>query len=359
MAISKNTKNTRISSSAAYKPGSSVESAYKRMNVFSNYLPAYSDSYSKQLSDIYSKIKNSREFSYNPENDAAYRRFADEYNALGALAAASNQQQAQELTGGAGSTYAPEVSSQGLSQLKEEAENAIPSFLKNAEEAYAANEDAYKSIYEAASNAKKSELEDYGALAAAYNKYNDQLQKEYSDAQSSDYSQYNANRDFLNAQHQNELEAENDEKKLELKKYDVYTELAENKCADFKEKQNNKGMKSYLDKMVKEGKLTRYLADELYRRYKYEAPAVRSSSGGRRSSGGRYSAKGNSKNEKFDAFADWTPDDNIIKFINLNNRADKYTTAIEWVDYLVDNGNIEKFNRKRYIEYFKDVYKNK
>ena len=362
MAISKKTKEKSSSLSSAYKPKSSVESAYRRMNAFNEYLPDYADSYSKQLSDIYNRIKASPGFSYNPENDGAYRSFADEYNALGALAIAANQQQAQELTGGAGSSYAPEVSAQGLSRIKDSAENAIPSFLKNAGEAYAANEDVYKSIYQAAANAKKSELESYSALADAYNKYNSEMQKEYADARNSDYSEYTADRDFWNAQYQNELEGENNEKKLELKKYDVYKELAENKCADFKEKQNNKGMRSYLDGMVKEGKLTRYLADELYRRYKYEAPAVRSSSGGGGSSKRRSSQKSSYSgggNKKFDAFADWTPDENILKFINLNNRADKYLTAINWVDYLVDNGRIDKYNRKRYIQYFKDYYKSK
>lgn len=362
MAISKNTKNKLKSSSSSYKPGNAVENAYRRMTAMNDYLPAYSDSYSRQLSDIYSKIKNSREFSYNPENDSAYRRFADEYNALGALALAGNQQQAQELTGGAGSTYSPEVASQGMTRIKESAEDAIPSFLKNAEEAYTANEDLYKSIYQAAANAKKRELEDYSSLANADSKYDAQAQQEYSDARDFDYNRYSSNRDFQNAQYHNELENENAEKTLVHKKYDVYTSLAEDKCADFRDKQNNKGMKSYLDSLVKDGKLTQYLADELYRKYKYEAPVSRTSSyrrsySSRRTTSKKTSKKSKNDSELFDAFADWKPDENVIKFINLNNRADKYVTAIEWINYLADKGQIEDYNKKRYVNYYKEIYR--
>lgn len=361
MALSKNTKDKQKSSSSAYKPGNEVSVAQKRLSALNEYIPVYSDSYSAQLSDIYGRIKDSREFSYSPDNDSAYRRFADEYNALSALAIAGNQQQAQELTGGAGASYAPEVSAQGLARIQEGAKDAIPSFLQNAEGAYMANEDLYKNIYQAISNAKKSELDDYSSLANAYNKYDAEMQKEYSDARNFDYGKYSSDRDFWSTQYQNELEGENAEKKLALKKYDVYEEIAENKCADFKEKQNNKGMKSYLDSMVKEGKLTRYLADELYRRYKYVAPAVSSSSGGRsyskRSSAGRKtSSKSKSEDELFDAFADWVPDENIIKFINLNNRADSYTTAINWLDYLIKKEKIEKYEKNLYVKYFKDVF---
>ena len=83
---------------------------------------------------------------------------------------------------------------------------------------------------------------------------------------------------------ENKKENERDEK---WKANEINLSLAADKCDSFKDKKDNKGMKSYLNKQVKNGNITKYQADALYKQYKYTATkSSGGSSGGRRSSGG-------------------------------------------------------------------------
>ena len=351
MAVSENTKKKRNSTFKPYKIGDEVSSALINLSAIQDYTPYYENSYADELRSIYQRIKDSPEFNYSSDNDAAYRNFADEYNALAALAVADNQAQAQGLTGGYSSSYANEVSNQNFQDLRDDAENAKPLFMENAQGAYAANNDLLKDMYQAAAGARDSELEDFTNSANAFNKQLQAAQKEYSDTRDFDFGVYDEDRDFWAKQYENELDSENKEKMLELKKYDVYKQLAANKCAEFKDKRNNKGMKSYLDNLVKQGKLTSYLANQLYQQYKYTAPARRSSSGRGRS------GSSSSSRKQFDPYANWQPDPNVLKFITLNNRADSFDTAVKLVERLVKEGRIDKNEKLYYIYYYRDALK--
>ena len=359
MAVSKNTKSKKQASDSAYKSSGEVSSALSQLSAISDYQPRYVDSYSDRLKSLYERIREAKPFAYSPENDAAYRRFAEEYNALGSLAAVGNNEAAQGLTGGFGSDYAPEVAAQGEARMSEEARNAQSDFALLARGAHEANDEALSNRYNALSEARRSELSDFENAANAFNEQLAAAQKNYSETRDNDYRAYSDNRDFWAQQFENELAGENAEKKLELKKYDVYEEIAENKCAQFAEKKNNSAMRSYLDNMVKQGKLTKYLADNLYQRYKYTAPASRSSGGSRSSrSSGRSSGKSKSselKEKKFDAFENWLPNANIIKFINLNNRAGDFNTAVHRIDELVKQGRISKEDKLYYVYYYRNM----
>lgn len=82
---------------------------------------------------------------------------------------------------------------------------------------------------------------------------------------------------------ENKKENERDEK---WKANEINLSLAADKCDSFKDKKDNKGMKSYLNKQVKNGNITKYQADALYKQYKYTATkSSGGGSGGRRSSG--------------------------------------------------------------------------
>ncbi|MBR1763488.1 MAG: hypothetical protein IJ731_09025 [Eubacterium sp.] len=282
MAISKNTKNKYEKYSSPYQESNSLINAKNKLAQMANRSPELSNNYETQLKDMYGKIKSGKPFSYNPDNDAAYRRFADEYNALAGLAIEGNQQQAQGLTGGYGSTYAPEVASQGLQRLREGAENAMPLFMEQAQKAYMANSDADINALNAGISARKDEINDYANRANAYNNQYDMAQKVYSDSRDFDYSKYTNNREYWAKEYQQEQEQANKEAEYQLQIYDTYNKLAANKCADYADKKNNSGMKAYLNGLVKEGKLTKYMADNLYKQYKYTAPS-RGGSGGRSS----------------------------------------------------------------------------
>lgn len=294
MGISKNTKNKYNRSNAAYKDDNALKQQKKSLLSASGKAPEYKNSYINQLRDIFNNIKSNQNFDYDPRNDAAYRRFADEYNALSGLAIAGNQQQAQDLTGGFGSTYAPEVAQQGLASLKENAANAQPYFLENAQEAYKADNDRLKNMYQATADARKEELDNYYKKATLFNEnYKDAAQK-YSDARNFNYNSYNDNRTFWAQQYDAEQSQTNKDRQYKqtekdnqrdytLKSYSVYQQLAETKAYKYNKNKNNKGLKSYLNGLVKSGKITKYMADNIYEKYKYTAPKT----GGRKRSGNK------------------------------------------------------------------------
>ena len=353
----KTNKNYKNSLSTPYKEGKRVASARNELDDLYSMNPVYLNSYARQLKDIYSRIKDSKGFEYSPENDSAYRRFADEYNLLSGAAVADNLKQAQQLSGGYTSSFAPEVAYEGLMRLKENASAAQPEFLMNAQNAFIANEDLYKNIYSAAANARNDELGEYINQSNAFNNQLQRALKRYADFRDMDYSKYSDNRNYFAQRNKSETENSNYEKELELKKYDVYEEIAQYKCAEFKDKADNSGMKKYLDKMVSEGKLTRFMADNLYLKYKYTAPAGRSysRSGSKSSSSSKKSSK--KGDDKFDPMADFIPNKNILKFVNLRNRDDDFNTAVKWLDYLVKQKRISKTDKLYYEYYYRDALK--
>ncbi len=357
MAVSKNTKKKYQSSLNPYSQSEYINSLAKKLAALSNSFPVYQNTYADRLSSIYKKIKDGKSFEYSPENDAAYRRFADEYNALAGLAIAANQQQAQGLTGGFGSSYASEVASQGLKRLEESASAAAPLFMEQAQNAFIANNDLYKSIYDAAASARNDELSAYGNAADLFNARYAAAQKKYQSERDFSKDKFDDNRSFWETQYKNEVENDNFEKLLQFKKYDTYGELAENKCAEYNSKKNNKGMKKYLEGLVEQDKITGYMADKLYRKYKYVAPSYGSSR-----SYGRGSKSKSSSSDLYDFnefIKNWSPNERIIKFINLNNRKSDYETAINWINTMVKDGRIDPNEKLLYAYYYRDMYSKK
>ena len=345
-----------------YTEGKFVSNARQRLADMAGKSTRYYNSFSDQLNDTYNQIRNGKQFNYSPDSDMAYRRFADEYNALSGLAITDNQQQAQGLTGGYGSSYAAEVANQGLARMRDSAANAQPLFMQQAQEAYKANNDRLQNMYEAAANARNDELKEYANRADAYNNQYNMAQKQYADNRDYDYKKFSDNRDFKYNQEQRAQEQSNIEKEYQFKIYDTYQKLAAEKCADYKEKMNNSGMRAYLDGLVKAGKLTKYLADNLYKQYKYTAPKSR---GGGRSRGSSKSS--GSGSEIFDTEAyidnilkDFTPDPNVIKYINMRNRDDNLNTAYDYVDILKKGAEpklqLSEEEAKIYKLYFKRMY---
>ena len=357
MAVSSKTRkkyNGYLSSS--YSPGRAVVSAGNRLSDISGRLPIYSDSYGDRLRNLYQSIKDSAQFDYYAENDVAYRAFADEYNALAQLMGAGNAAIADSLTGGFGSTYAADVSNQGTARIAEEVKRAIPEFERLAFEAKTVNDDILKEMYNAASKLRSDELSEYSKLSDVYLSQLDAAQRKYADERDFAYKKFGDNRDFWATQFENEQSNSNRQKELTLKSYDVYKKLAQNKCDEFNEKQDNRGMRAYLDSLVKDGKITQYMADILYNRNKYVAPK-RSSGGGystRRSRSSSKSKKKNSTQKKFKKLEDFVPDENVLKYINMRNRAEDYTTALNLIDLLVDEGKISKEDKMYYVYYYRD-----
>lgn len=259
-----------------YKDSKGITNA--RNSLLAVQAPTYNNSFKDQIEGIYGKIKNRQDFDYNPDNDAAYRQYADQYRALVGLAVAGNQAHAQQFTGGYGSTYAPEVARQGEALINANVEAAQPAFYQLAQNKYDMETEQLRNMYGAAADRRNAELEEFGRQADIYNDKYQRAADYYNMLEDRGYDRYMGNREFNYNQQQMNIEQDQANKEYKLEKYDTYYNLAGNKCADYNAKGDNKGMKAYLDGLVKAGKLTQYMADNLYKSNEYTPPKRRRSS---------------------------------------------------------------------------------
>ena len=361
MAVSSKTKkkyNSYLSS--AYSPSDAVVSAAAAAGDFRDMQGVFNDSYANSLRTLYNSIKNSPDFNYNAQNDLAYRHFAQEYNALSQLMGAGNAALANSLSGGFGSTYAADAANIGSQRIAQNAKSFIPEFEKLAFDSHIANSDYLRAVYQSALNLRDNELKAYSDSAKNYLAQFDAARRYYSDERDFDYKKYSDNRDFTAENYKTEQENSNADKKLQLKSYGVYEKLAQKKCDEFYEKQDNKGMRAYLNSLVKEGKITSYMADNLYQKNKYTAPKTRSSSGSSRGySSRRSSSKSRNKSgdDKYSARDHFIPKKSALMYINMHNRAEDYSTALRLIDELIKSGEIDKDERLLYVYYYRDKLK--
>lgn len=74
--------------------------------------PSYTGTFDQQLADLYDRIQNREEFSYDINADPLYSMYKDQYIQGGKLAMKDAMGQAAALTGGYGSTYGQQVGQQ-------------------------------------------------------------------------------------------------------------------------------------------------------------------------------------------------------------------------------------------------------
>lgn len=312
MAVSNNTREKRNKYSEPYTESQKVAKMREIVQDVAKRTPAQSDnSYLGQLAQIYKQISQRPSFLYNPENDKAYQQYAAQYKALGDLAMAQTQQAAEGLTGGYGSTYSADVATQTNEGYQDRVTEALPAYYQMAQEMYnnqgSMLNDKLSTVIDAANrydNSLKYQNELWNnALSAAGGIANQEAKNEY------EARQQLAN--LWNEQYWNEVDAGNDQKSLEQNsrwsenkllqndkefkselestktenkrdekwaRYESNQSIAAAKCADYNDKGDNKGMKKYLDSLVKNGSLTQYMADQLYSKYKYTAPKSSSKS---------------------------------------------------------------------------------
>lgn len=328
-----------------YKDSKGITNA--RNSLLAVQAPTYNNSFKDQIEGIYGRIKNRQDFDYNPENDAAYRQYADQYRALVGLAVAGNQAHAQELTGGYGSTYAPEVARQGQVMLNGAVEAAQPAFYQLAQNRYDMNTDQLVNMYGAAAGRRDTELEDFGRQADVYNDRYQRAADLYNMLEDRGYDRYMGNKEFNYQQKQMNIAQDQANKELQLEKYDAYYNLANGKCGDYAAKGDNKGMKAYLQGLVKAGKITQYMADNLFKANKYEPP--KRSGGGRRPRGKKYSGYPQQpQEEQGGGFSDFVNDWIVDNGQKANDKQD----MLSRLNVAYENGHMSAEDLEALIVYY-------
>ncbi len=104
---------------------------YQQTNKYTQYLP-----YDQQMDDIFSKIMNRKDFSYDVDADALYQQYKDKYMQQGKLAMQDTMGQAAALTGGYGNSYAQAVGQQAYNQYLGGLNDVVPELYSLARERY-------------------------------------------------------------------------------------------------------------------------------------------------------------------------------------------------------------------------------
>ena len=161
-----------------YQPSEDVAAARAYRDSVAAMQPEdYTSGFEARLQELYDQIAGREAFSYDPEEDEMYKRYARLYAAQGAAAMEDTMGQAAALTGGYGSSYAQAVGQQAYDRYLGELAALVPELRQAALAEY--------------TQEGKALTDQYGLLrqqeSAAYDRWQDtvaQWQKALAQAQS-------------------------------------------------------------------------------------------------------------------------------------------------------------------------------
>ena len=136
--------------------------------------PSYAGTYDKQLEEIYNKIVNRKDFSYDVNEDALYQQYKDQYTTLGKQAMQDTLGQAAALTGGYDSTYAQGAAQQQYDAYLQRLGDVVPDLYDKAYNRYQQEGTDMMQQYQMLGGLRDTE---YNRYQDEYNRYMDNLQQ--------------------------------------------------------------------------------------------------------------------------------------------------------------------------------------
>ena len=125
---------------------------------------------SMNLDDMYQQIMNREDFSFDVNEEAMYRQYADQYARGGELAMMDTMGQAQAMTGGYGNSYAQSVGQQTYQNYMQGMNDVIPDLYQMALDRYLMEGDRMMQQYQL--------MADREAMAADQRRYDQQWEAE-------------------------------------------------------------------------------------------------------------------------------------------------------------------------------------
>ena len=135
--------------------------------------PTYAGTYDSQVEDLFNRIQNREDFSYDVNADPLYQQYKDKYITQGKLAMRDTMGKAAGLTGGYGSTYSAQVGQQTYDSYLQNLSDAIPELYGMAYNKYQDEGNALQQQYGMAGQMRDTE---YGQYRDALSDYNYQQQ---------------------------------------------------------------------------------------------------------------------------------------------------------------------------------------
>ena len=180
----------------AYDPNTNEAylNALKALEQANKNAPTYGASYDQQLEELYDKIVNREDFSYDLNADALYEQYQQKFTALGDQAMQDTMGQAAALTGGYGSSYAQNAGQQAYNQYLTQLNDIVPDLYN---QAYGRYQDEGQALLNQYGMLGDMAQDEYGKYMDAYNQWLTQLQMSREDVDTAYNRGYT---DFVNSQ---------------------------------------------------------------------------------------------------------------------------------------------------------------
>ena len=174
-----------------YQPSEDVAAARAYRDSVAAMQPEdYTSGFEARLQELYDQIAGREAFSYDPEEDEMYKRYARLYAAQGAAAMEDTMGQAAALTGGYGSSYAQAVGQQAYDRYLGELAALVPELRQAALAEYRQEGQALADQYSMLSQREKNDYARYQNERADWQKLLAAAQDEYESADSGDRKLY-------------------------------------------------------------------------------------------------------------------------------------------------------------------------
>lgn len=176
-----------------YQPSEDVAAARAYRDSVAAMQPGeYDSGFEDQLQALYDQIEGREAFSYDPEEDEAYRRYARLYAAQGAAAMEDTMGQAASLTGGYGSSYAQAVGQQAYDRYLGELATLVPELRQAALAEYRQEGQALTDRYNMLNQQEKAGYDRWQDRVAQWQKALSEAQSSYEDVSAQDEKAYQA-----------------------------------------------------------------------------------------------------------------------------------------------------------------------
>lgn len=157
---------------------------------------AYQSKWQDQINGIIDKILNREQFSYDYNEDALYKQYAEQYARGGKLAMQDTMGQAAAMTGGYGSSYASTAGNQAYQEYMSQLNSVIPELYGMALDRYQMEG---QEMYNQYGLLNDQESQDYSRYMDDYNKWlaeRDYAAGRYDSERNFDYGKYVDDRNF-------------------------------------------------------------------------------------------------------------------------------------------------------------------
>lgn len=174
-----------------YQPSEDVAAARAYRDSVAAMQPEdYTSGFEARLQELYDQIAGREAFSYDPEEDEMYKRYARLYAAQGAAAMEDTMGQAAALTGGYGSSYAQAVGQQAYDRYLGELAALVPELRQAALAEYTQEGKALTDRYGLLRQQESAAYDRWQDTVAQWQKALAQAQSEYDDTAAQDAKSY-------------------------------------------------------------------------------------------------------------------------------------------------------------------------